>query len=419
MKRGKAASLDGLTAEHLLNCHPVIVSILVKLFNLMLLCCYVPDSFGVGLCIPLLKHGSNVQSVDGYRGITVSPVISKIFEYSVCSKLDKYFCTSDLQFGFKKKMSCSHAIYSLRTTVDHFVNGGSTVNLCAMDLSKAFDRVNHYCLFVKLLKRGIPRQFVLLFECWYCKTFIHVRWQDAISDRVRLKSGVRQGGVLSPIFFILYVDDLILQLQSQNMGCHIRGLFLGAIMYADDLILLSASVVELQLMVSLCQVELDNIDMIINTSKTVCMRIGPKFNVQCCNITLNNNQLLWVTVLRYLGVFVQSCKIFRLSFYDARKRFYIAANSIFSKVGKDNIAVVLSLVSSFCTPLFLYGSETVYLNKTERSKLNNPCNIIYNKLFNTYNKSVLRNCQYFCGYLPFDLLHDFNVIFVFITICLS
>ena len=86
----------------------------------MLLCSYVPDSFGVALCVPLLKHGSNVQSVDGYRGITVSPVISKIFEYSVCSKLDKYFRTSDSQFGFKKKMSCSHAIYSLRTTVDHF-----------------------------------------------------------------------------------------------------------------------------------------------------------------------------------------------------------------------------------------------------------------------------------------------------------
>ena len=169
---------------------------------------------------------------------------------------------------------------------------------------------------------------------------------------------------------------------------------------------MSASVVELQLMATLCQDELDNIDMIVNTSKTMCIRIGPKFTVQCCQITLSNKQLQWVKVIRYLGVFVQSCKTFKLSFYDARKRFYIAANSIFSKVGKDNTAVVLSLVASFCTPLFLFGSETVSLNKTERIKLNNPYNIIYNKLFNTYNKSVLRNCQYFCGYLPFDLLYD-------------
>ena len=54
---------------------------------------------------------------------------------------------SDSQFGFKKHVGCSHAIYTLISVVDHFVSHGSTVNLCSLDISKAFDRCNHYALF--------------------------------------------------------------------------------------------------------------------------------------------------------------------------------------------------------------------------------------------------------------------------------
>jgi len=72
-------ALLAITAEHVKYCHPVIVSVLAKLFNLMLLCHYVPNAFGVGLCIPLLKSGNckNQSSLDAYRGITVSPILSK------------------------------------------------------------------------------------------------------------------------------------------------------------------------------------------------------------------------------------------------------------------------------------------------------------------------------------------------------
>ena len=220
LKRGKAASLDGLTAEHVINSHPVIVLLLVRLYNLMLCCSYVPDAFGVGLCVPLPKaNNDKLNSVDGYRAITVSPILSKIFEIGIAENLDKYFKTSDMQFGFKKKLSCSHAIYSVRTAVEYFVNRGSTVNLCTMDLSKAFDRINHYCLFVKLIERHIPLLYILLLENWYCKIFIFVRWCDSLSSRVCLKAGVRQGGILSPLLFIVYVDEILQKLQLSNLGC--------------------------------------------------------------------------------------------------------------------------------------------------------------------------------------------------------
>jgi len=66
--------------------------------------------------------------------------------------------SSPNQFGFKKGSCCGHAIYSVRKVVDYYVNGGSTVNVCLLDLSKAFDKMNHSPLFIKLMDRLIPGQ---------------------------------------------------------------------------------------------------------------------------------------------------------------------------------------------------------------------------------------------------------------------
>jgi hypothetical protein len=412
LKLGKAASLDGLTAEHVKYCHPVIVSILVKLFNLMILSHYVPNAFGVGLCIPLLKSGNckNQSSLDAYRGITVSPVLSKIFEIGVGSKLDRYLNTSDLQFGFKKKLSCSHAIYSVRKTVEYFTSSGSTVNLCAMDLSRAFDKLNHHCLFIKLMERRVPVLFVLLFECWYSKTFITVRWGNAFSYFVRLKAGVRQGGILSPRFFVLYVDEVLTKLNDSKLGCYIRGFFVGAFMYADDLLLLSASLTELQLMVNLCASILEEIDMTINIKKTMCIRIGTRCKAVCCNIILNQERLSWVSEIRYLGVFIRSFNSFKISLDEARKKFFISSNSIFSKVNRQQINVVLSLIQSYCIPILLYGLEAVSINKTDRVRLENPYTMVFNKLFGTFNKEIISHCQYYTGCLPLCYLLDMKII---------
>jgi len=67
-----------------------------------------------------------------------------------------HFVTSDLQFGFKKGLGCSHALNTVRSIVQNYTAGNSTVNLCALDMAKAFDKVNHCALFIKLLDRNVP-----------------------------------------------------------------------------------------------------------------------------------------------------------------------------------------------------------------------------------------------------------------------
>jgi len=96
----------------------------------------------------------------------------------------------------------------VRTIVESFVRKGSTVILCAIDLSKAFDKVNLHALFIKLMKRNVPVQLLdplenMLFDCYSC-----VKWENIHSDFFTAMFGVRQGSVLAPFLFAVFLDEL-------------------------------------------------------------------------------------------------------------------------------------------------------------------------------------------------------------------
>jgi len=128
LKFGKASGADGITIEHLRHAHPSIVLHLKQLFNLILLHGYVPDEFGRDIIVPLLKdrHG-DTGKLDNYRGITISSVISKVFEVCVCNKFGELLISHVLQFRYKKNISCQNALFTMQQTVDYFTQRGSTV----------------------------------------------------------------------------------------------------------------------------------------------------------------------------------------------------------------------------------------------------------------------------------------------------
>ena len=98
----------------MVNAHLILVCILAALFNAMLQHDYVPDNFGRGIIIPLIKDKSgDASSSSNYRGITLSSTIFKLFEICLLDLFGKYLTSLDLQFGFKKGVSCRDAIYAL------------------------------------------------------------------------------------------------------------------------------------------------------------------------------------------------------------------------------------------------------------------------------------------------------------------
>ena len=93
-----------------------------------------------------------------------------------------------------------------------------------------------------------------------------------------MTAGVRQGGVLSPLLFSIYVDGLVDKVNACRQGCYISCINFSIIMYADDIVLLAPTITSLQILLQTCETELDSLDMKINTCKTVCLRFGPAFD---------------------------------------------------------------------------------------------------------------------------------------------
>jgi len=255
LKRGKAAGLDELTVEHLLFAHPIIVVLLSLLFNMLFLHGLVPQDFGKGIIIPLVKNlDGDKTSCDNYRGITISSVLSKVFELVLMRNLQSYLQSDNLQFGFKKNSSCAHAIFALRSVVDYYCKSGSTITICSLDISKAFDRVDHYALLTLLMDRqvGLPKQFIVMLS-WFQCCVAAVRWGRSLSFFFTIHAGVRQGGLLSPLLFSVYMDVLIHRLRHSGLGCKVLQQYFGCIVYADDIIMLSHNLNAMRRMLQICE----------------------------------------------------------------------------------------------------------------------------------------------------------------------
>ena len=110
---------------------------------------------------------------------------------------------------------------------------------------------------------------------------MQVRWNNSLSHLFSVTNGVRQGGVLSPILFTVYLDDLFSSLKSLGIGCHWDGLFVGAVSYADDIALPVPSPSALRLMLKHCEEFAISRGLSFNASKTQLIRFGTQPSHLC------------------------------------------------------------------------------------------------------------------------------------------
>ena len=135
-----------------------------------------------------------------------------------------------------------------------------------------------------------------------------MRWGVALSNPYRLTSGVKQGSVISPTLFAVYVDEMLLKFQKHE--CSIFGLNLGALMYADDLVLLSPSRYELQEMINIYTEELTLLDLKLLVAKTVILKIGKRSDITSAPIQIDHTEIQWAEEAKYLGaVYMQGQQI--------------------------------------------------------------------------------------------------------------
>ena len=177
-----------------------------------------------------IPKGSNKDTSDirNYRDIALSSLLSKLFDSCIISLNTVVFKSDDLQFAYKKNCSTISKYISVSMVtevIDYYQNNGSPVYMCMLDASKAFDRVNLLTLFKTLYSRGMCPIYLRLLMKIYEEQQMRIRWNNSVSDYFTISNGVIQGGVLSPVLFSIYLDQLIVQLRHLGMGCYINGLF--------------------------------------------------------------------------------------------------------------------------------------------------------------------------------------------------
>jgi len=202
-------------------------------------------------------------------------------------------------------------------------------------------------LFHKMADSAVPVHVIKLIINWYANIVSVVRWGGRYPSQFITRSGVRQGGVL----FNMYVDRLIESLEASDLGCHFYGVYVGCLLYAEDIILLSASVVNLQKMLDICYTNGCLLDIIFNAKKSSLFLVGNSHSMFSNGLTyIGGDNISWCEKLKYLGIMFKSGKHLMCEFDLCIRRFYTAANSIYANTRFASEMSKLQLIESFCLP---------------------------------------------------------------------
>ena len=270
------------------------------LFNCMVMHGVSAASLGSAVLVPIPKDKRKGTS-DNYRAIALSSPICKLFDIILINKYRGLLNTCELQCGFKENGSTNMCTFMVKETIQYYLHNGSNVHAALLDATKAFDRIYFCKLFRELINRKIPALIMRLLIGMYTNQSMTVRWNGHYSASFGVSNGVKQGGVLSPILFCIYMDNLLVSLKNNGVGCHVGSEFCGAFGYADDIILMSPSVNGLQTMLNCCSEFASKYNVIFNPSKSKSIIFSKKGVRHYPELYMNAIKLDNVQSVNHLG----------------------------------------------------------------------------------------------------------------------
>ncbi|KAL0809192.1 hypothetical protein ABMA28_011417 [Loxostege sticticalis] len=379
ISRGKSPGHDGLSIEHLQYAGPHITRVLAMFYSLCVSHSYLPVDFMKTVVVPVVKNKTgDLTDKTNYRPISLATVIAKVFDGLLNAQLNEYVTLNDNQFGFRPRLSTESAILCFKHTVKYYTNRKTPVHACFLDLSKAFDLVQYDRLWDKLRSINLPEELISVFQYWYLNQSNSVRWAGAVSDPYRLECGVRQGGLTSPTLFNLYMNDLIVSLGSQRVGCYVDGVCVNNLSYADDMVLLSASICGLRKLIRICEEYASGHGLKYNVkkSKSMVFKAGTKCPKDLPPVLLNSVPLEVVDQFKYLGHVITHDLKDNADIERERRSLSVRANMIARRFARCSQAVKITLFRAYCTSLYACSLWADY-NKRTYSDIR----ILYNNAF--------------------------------------
>jgi hypothetical protein len=211
LKNKSSVGIDGISTTLLKSIAPAIIHPLTLIINQSLYTGIFPDKLKIAKVIPLYKKGPN-NVLDNYRPISLLTALSKVFEKVVFHQLHSYFQTNALffqsQYGFRPNHSTELAALEFCDLIINEIENKKFPLSIFLDLSKAFDTIDHSILLEKLNFYGIGNTESNWFKSYLCERKQLVEINNARSPLLNITTGVPQGSILGPLLFIIYINDI-------------------------------------------------------------------------------------------------------------------------------------------------------------------------------------------------------------------
>ena len=301
LRNGSSPGEDDITYELLKHLPTSSIRLLLKLLNQSWSQGTVPQNWKHSIVLPLLKTGKDPTDISSYRPISLTSALSKVTEKIITNRLEWFLEKNQIlsphQTGFRKNRSTIDQVIRLQDEINKYLqNKGHTLGLF-LDFEKAFDLLWHSGLLYKLRKIGIQGRTFNWIKDFFSNRTIQVKIGQQLSSTFLIENGTAQGSVISPLLFLIMINDLTDNISDSNIS-----------LFADDTALFKSGK-HINLLEKSIQLNLDKIQQWcdrngfkISTDKTVAILFTKSTKEIDLNITLLNNKIKTVDSTKFLGV---------------------------------------------------------------------------------------------------------------------
>lgn len=322
-----------------------------------------PASWSEITIVPIFKKG-DVNLPNNYRPISLINTVTKLFTTMLTTRLDKW-CTknkkiSEFQAGFRSGTGCVEQAFVLNTLIQNQLRNKNSRLFCMfVDLSQAFDSVEHNILWKKLNEKGLSTKFINVLRQLYSMANAQVRVEGKFTDKFKIEKSVLQGESLSPKLFTLFIDDVTEHIEnSAGTSMFIDKHNVDLLLFADDIALLAFSARDLQIKIDAikCFFEANNLK--VNLSKTKVVIFRRKRAVPACQFNWGDEKIEIVDHYTYLGIPFHFSGKFELAFttqINKAKQAQSTNFKLFCRGKIRNFAIQDMLFNSLCRSVLMYG----------------------------------------------------------------
>lgn len=372
LNKNKAFSGDQLINEYFIESCDIIASHLSDVFNGILNSGFFPDSWMEGEIVPLFKK-NDPNDVNNYRGIALVSCFSKIFTGVLNRRISDWVdinnVVSDAQFGFRKGRSTVDAIFVLNAIIQHVLSQNGRLACAFIDFKKAFDSIYRNGLWFKLHKNGVDGKMLRVIRDLYSKVKLRIKGCKSFSDYFECSIGLKQGEVLSPVLFSMFLEDLeLFMLDDINRGLSLDELSLILMLFADDMVIFGKNIEDLQHSLDLLKQYCDKWGLEVNTTKSKIVVFRKRGGLKAHEVWLyNGTPLEVVNDFNYLGTVLNYTGNFNLNQETLSGKGLKALNALLANT-RDFVLkpkVVCQLFDAFVGSTLNYASEIWGFSKSK------------------------------------------------------